>query len=97
MLLKNVNTNIAARLCKVFLPYMELPHWGSAASIERYMEAQAFLRSYDSAPRPPPPSPSHVSMLDRPHTGRLGKRDNLLTGEGRGGGRGAESYDRKKA
>ncbi len=45
----------------------------------------------------PPP----VSKLDRRHTGKLRKRDNLLLGGGRGkGGRGwarAESYDRKKA
>jgi hypothetical protein len=45
---------------------------------------------------PPPSSPVH--KLDRRHTGRLGKRDNLLTGGGGGGGvRGAESYDRRKA
>jgi hypothetical protein len=41
-----------------------------------------------------PPSP--VSKLDRQHAGRLRKRDNLLTGGGRGG-RGAESHDRRKA
>jgi hypothetical protein len=29
---------------------------------------------------------SPVSKLDRRHTGRLRKRDNLLTGEGEGGG-----------
>ncbi len=46
------------------------------------MEAHAFLRSYDSAPRPPPPPP--FSKLDRRHTGRLRKRDSLLTGEGAG-------------
>jgi hypothetical protein len=33
-------------------------------------------------PLPPPPSP--VTKLDRRHTGRLRKKDNLLTGE-RGG------------
>jgi hypothetical protein len=38
-----------------------------------------------------PPSPG--SKLDRRHTGRLKKSDNLHMG---GGGRGAESYDRKK-
>jgi hypothetical protein len=31
------------------------------------------------------------------HTGRLRKRDNLLTGQGEGSGRGAESYDGKKS
>ncbi len=48
----------------------------------------------DLAPSPPP-----VSMLDRRHTGRLRKRDNLLTGGGggRGGWQRAESYDHKKA
>ncbi len=48
-------------------------------------------------PLPFPPT-SPVIKLDRRHTGRLNKRDNLLTGERRGGGwRGAESYDRQKA
>jgi hypothetical protein len=28
--------------------------WLEAESIERFIEDQAFLRSYDSAPRPPP-------------------------------------------
>jgi hypothetical protein len=49
--------------------------------------------TYDLAPCPPQPSP--VSKLDRRHTGRLKKKDNLLSEEG-GGRRGAESYDRKK-
>ncbi len=35
----------------------------------------------DLVPHPPPP-PSSVSKLDRRHTGRLRKRDKLLTGEG---------------
>jgi hypothetical protein len=39
-----------------------------------------------------------LSKLERRHTGRLRKRDNLLMGEEKeGGGRGAKSYDRKKA
>jgi hypothetical protein len=59
-------------------------------------EEQAFLRSYDSAPRPPPPLPP-VSKLDRRHTEiKSEKRGNLRTGErGEGGGRGAQSYDQK--
>ncbi len=48
--------------------------------IERFIGSHAFLWSYDSAPRP---HPSPVSKLDRRHTGRLRKRDDLLTGEGR--------------
>jgi hypothetical protein len=40
---------------------------------------------------PLPPSP--VTKLDRRHTGRLRKRDNLLTGEGGGG---AKSYAGEK-
>ncbi len=43
-----------------------------------------------------PPPPITVSKLDRRHTGRLRKRDNLLTGEGVGGGWGAESYNCQK-
>jgi len=46
-------------------------------SIEWYIEGQAFSPSY-FVPNPPPPD----SKLDRRHTGRLRKRDNLLTGEG---------------
>jgi hypothetical protein len=38
----------------------------------------------------PLPTPSPVSKLDRRNTGRLRKRDNLLTGEG-GKGMGEES------
>jgi hypothetical protein len=41
---------------------------------------QAYSRLYDLAPSPPPPA-FHVSKLDRRHTGRLKKRDNLLKGE----------------
>jgi hypothetical protein len=41
-----------------------------------------------------PPLPSVSSTGD---TGRLRKRDKLLTGEGVGGGRGAKSYDRKES
>ncbi len=68
-------------------------------SIELFIEGQAFSQSYDLAPPSPSLPPYPVSRLNRRrHTGRLRKRDNLLTGEGReGGGRGAESYHRKKA
>jgi hypothetical protein len=44
-----------------------------------------------------PPSPVTVSNLDRRHTGKMRKIDNVLTEEGlEGGGRGAESYDCKE-
>jgi hypothetical protein len=45
------------------------------------------------------PLPLPVSKLDWRHTGRLKKRDKLVAGEREvvRGGRGAESYDRKKA
>jgi hypothetical protein len=47
---------------------------------------------------PPPPSPSPVSRIYLRLTGRLRKGDSLLMGEaGEVVGRGAESYDRKKA
>ncbi len=39
----------------------------------------------------PPPSP--ISELDRRHTGRMRKKDNLLTGEGGRGVGGAKSYE----
>jgi hypothetical protein len=52
------------------------------------MEGQAFLRSFDSAT----PSPSPVGKIEK-----IEKRGNLLTETEEGGGRGAESYDSKKA
>ncbi len=60
--------------------------------IERFIEGQAFLWSYDSAPRPPPP-PSHAGNLDRRHTGRLRKRGSLLTGKGGSGGGGGAGVE----
>ncbi len=48
-------------------------------------------------PAPHAPLPP-VSKLHRLHTGRLRKKDNLLTREeGEEGAQGARSYDRKKA
>ncbi len=53
---------------------------------------QTFSRSYYLAP------PTTVCKLDRRHTRKLRKRDNLPTGWwGEGGGREADSYDRKKS
>ncbi len=45
---------------------------------------------------PPPPS-FPVNKLNRRHTWRLRKRDNLLSREGGGVGRGAKPYDAEKA
>jgi len=67
-------------------------------SIERFIENQDFLRSYDSAPRPPPP----IHLCRRyvgPATHRkIEKERQLADGSGRreGCGRGAESNDLKK-
>ncbi len=62
----------------------------SIDSIERFIEGQAFSRSNDLAPRPPP-VPSVSS--NKPQNERQ-----LADGRGgRGGGQGAESYDSKKA
>ncbi len=58
---------------------------------------QAFPLSYDLAPPPSPPPRSPINKLGQRHTGRLRKRDNLQTVQGRGGGGGAKSYDSKKA
>ncbi len=43
-------------------------------------------------PRLPPLPPSPIIKLDRRHTGRLRKRDDLLTGEGVGGVQGPKSH-----
>ncbi len=63
--------------------------WSWPESAEWYIEDQAFLRSYDSAPRQPP----------LPHPPAIGLSfSGLPTGEngGRGGGGGAKSYYREK-
>ncbi len=53
-------------------------------SIEWFIEDQTFMSPYDLPP-PTPNSPlSPISKLNRRHTGRLRKRDNLLTGGGSG-------------
>ncbi len=57
---------------------------------EQYIEDQAFLRSYDSVPRPPPPHP-------RPTTHWKSENERGNHADGKGEGRGAKSYDRKKA
>ncbi len=49
--------------------------WGGKEGIRlrvltKLTEGQAFWRSYDLAPRPPPP-PSPISKLDQRHTGRV--------------------------
>ena len=71
---------------------------GSCILIENLPQSFSDQTSLDLAPRPPPPPSSPVSKLDRRHTGRLKKRDNILTGQGwKEVGRGAESYELKKA
>ncbi len=68
-----------------------------AECIEWFVEDQTVSPLYYLAPPPPPPHFSHhYSKLDRRHTGRLRKRDSLLTGEGGGVGGGAKSYDSEK-
>jgi hypothetical protein len=59
------------------------------------IEDQAF--SPPDVLSPPPPQSPPVSQLDRRHTERLRKRENLLTGEGVGAGGGAKSYDNEKS
>ncbi len=57
---------------------------------------QALLRSYDLAPRPPPP-PSHVSKLSLFVSLPVYCRSSLLTGGGGGGVRGNQLYDGERA
>jgi hypothetical protein len=65
-------------------------------SVEWFIEDQAFLQSFDSAPRPPPlppiPSASCLSF-----SVFLCVTSELTDGRGGGGWRGAKSYDREKA
>ncbi len=61
------------------------------------IEGQAFSQSYDLAPRPLPP-PVSVSKLERATHRKIEIERQLAHGKGgEEGGRGAESYDRKKA
>ncbi len=53
-------------------------------SIEGFIEDRAFSRSYDLAPRPPPPS-SPVSKIDRRHR-KTEKERQLAAGPGEGVG-----------
>ncbi len=86
-------------VCGVFLPLTHLPRlsplpfslfYVRSESDDCFVEDQAFSPSYDVAPP--------VSKLDRRHTGRPGRRENLLTVKGEERDReGAESYDHKKA
>jgi hypothetical protein len=57
--------------------------------------ANFFLALNFGSPLPTttPPPPSSVGKLNQRYTGKLRKRENLLSGEGMGG---AKSYDRKK-
>ncbi len=60
-------------------------------SIEFFMKDKAFSPSEDLTPPHPLPHLPSVSSNERQHTGRLRKRDKLLTGER------AKSHDGKKA
>ncbi len=73
------------RVCILFVWQVE-EFSNTAKSIERFIEGRAsFSRKIWLVAHPlllPPPPP--VCKLDRRHTERLGKRDNLLTGGGGG-------------
>jgi hypothetical protein len=66
-----------------------------AKSIEWFIEDQAFSPPYDLVWLLRTPSPPG-SKLDRRHTGRLRKRDNLLTWDGAGEGVGEELTTARK-
>jgi hypothetical protein len=62
------------------------------------IEGQAFLRSYDSVLGSPTPFPnSPVSKLSLFLSLPVCRRSSLLTGEGEGGGHGAESFDSQES
>jgi hypothetical protein len=66
------------RPLEVLLQRGHLPHAGETERIRRFIDTQAFLRSYDSAPRPPPPPLSALSKLDKRHTRRLFSASKIL-------------------
>ncbi len=59
-----------------------IPEYGQQRVFNDLQRSQAFWRSYDLAPSPPPPTSPPVNKLNRRHIGRPRKRDNLLMGEG---------------
>ncbi len=65
--------------------------WLDPESIEWFIEDQAFLRSYDSVPRPPPPPPP-ISKLSLFLSPPMCRHSPVELTDGLGGGRGAKSY-----
>ncbi len=76
---------------KIFFSFLSVSQVSNGCFIED--QAKAFSPSYELAP---PSSLSPISKFDRPHPGKLGRRDNVLTGGGGDGGS-AKSYDCEKA
>jgi hypothetical protein len=67
----------------IFLPVLHIELLKVGREYWMVYRGSGFLSVvWDFALRPPPSSPFPVSKLGRRHTGRLRKRDNLLTGEG---------------
>jgi hypothetical protein len=66
---------------------------GPCRELELFIEDQAFSPSYDWLPSPPPFS----KLVDRRHTGKRRKRDNLLTGEGGEGGKRSQIIRRQES
>jgi len=74
-----VSGSILVQCTVLYIPLCILFRCMAPECIKLLKDGQAFSRSYDLAPRPPP------LLLSQP-----------LEREGEGGGRGVESYDRKK-
>ncbi len=71
-------------------------HTGTSERIAWFIEGQAFLRSYDSAPKPISSPLSHQQVASLSQSSCVSPVQ-LTDGRGGGGGRGADSYDLKKA
>ncbi len=89
-------TKHTVRDCSNHADSIASPRLFKPDSIERFIESQAFSRLYDLAPCPPPGPCLHLSWPAKHR--RIEKERIYADGrKGEGGGRGAKSYDCKKA
>ncbi len=82
---KPISTRFLAPIDCLKIPAQESTAHVWAKEYWMIYRGTGFLATYNLAPPHPFPAPSPISKLDRRHTGKVRKRENMLTGEDRGG------------